>query len=72
MRFDQPALEATLADYLQEVEHAAERIIRLEQCIEEAVAQAAPEDPRGDRSFAGLARSGADDRGDGGLRNWAV
>src|ERR1700689_3963783 len=43
VRFEQPALEATLADYLHEVEHAAERIIRLEQCIEEAVAQAAPE-----------------------------
>ncbi len=42
-RFDQPALEATLADYLQEVEHAAERIVRLEQCIEDAVAHAAPE-----------------------------
>ena len=43
VRFEQPALEATLADYLQEVEHATERIIRLEQCIEEAVAQAPPE-----------------------------
>lgn len=43
VRFQQPALEATLADYLHEVEHAAERIIRLEQCIEEAVAQASPE-----------------------------
>lgn len=43
VRFEQPALEATLADYLHEVEHAAERIIRLEQCIEEAVAQASPE-----------------------------
>jgi transposase len=43
VRFEQAALEATLADYLHEVEHAAERIIRLEQCIEEAVAQATPE-----------------------------
>jgi transposase len=42
-RFEQPALEATLADYLHEVEHAAERIVRLERAIEEAVAQAAPE-----------------------------
>lgn len=42
-RFDQPALEAALADYLHEVEHAAERIVRLEHCIEEAVANAAPE-----------------------------
>lgn len=43
VRFDQPALEATLADYLHEVEHAAERIVRLEKAIGEAVAQAAPE-----------------------------
>jgi transposase len=41
-RFDQPALEATLADYVHEVEHAAERIARLEQCIEDAVAHATP------------------------------
>jgi transposase len=43
VRFEEPALEATLADYLHEVEHAAERIIRLEQCIEEAVSQASPQ-----------------------------
>jgi transposase len=43
VRFEQAALEATLADYLHEVEHVAERIIRLERRIEEAVAQAAPE-----------------------------
>ncbi len=43
VRFEQWALEATLADYLHEVERAAERIVRLEQCIEEAVAEAAPE-----------------------------
>lgn len=43
VRFQQPALEATLADYLHEVEHAAERIVRLEQSIEEAVLQAAPQ-----------------------------
>jgi len=42
-RFDQPALEATLAHYLHEVEHAEERIAKLEQAIDEAVAQAAPE-----------------------------
>ena len=40
VRFEQPALEATLADYLHEVEHAAERIVRLEKAIDEAVAQA--------------------------------
>jgi transposase len=43
VRFEQPALEATLAHYLEEVEHAAERIVKLEQAIDEAVAQAAPE-----------------------------
>jgi len=42
-RFDQPALEATVAHYLQEVDHIAERIAQLEQAIDEAVAQAAPE-----------------------------
>ena len=43
VRFEQPALEATLADYLHEVEHAAERIGRLEKAIDEAVGQAPPE-----------------------------
>ena len=42
-RFEQAALEAALAHYLHEVEHAAERIVTLEQSIDEAVAQAAPE-----------------------------
>ena len=40
MRFEQPALKATLADYLHEVEHAAERIVRLEKAIDEAIGQA--------------------------------
>ena len=40
VRFEQPALEATLADYLHEVEHAAARIVRLEKAIDEAVALA--------------------------------
>jgi transposase len=43
VRFDQPALEATLAHYLQEVDHAAEQILKLEKAIDEAVAQASPE-----------------------------
>ena len=43
MRFEQPALEATLAHYLHEVEHAAEQIFKLEQAIDEAVAQASPQ-----------------------------
>ena len=41
MHFDQPAQEATLLDYLHEVEHVAERIVRLERAIDEAV-QTAP------------------------------
>jgi transposase len=43
VRFDQAALEATLAHYLGEVEHTAERIAKLEQAIDEAVAQAPAE-----------------------------
>jgi len=42
-RFDQPALAATVAHYLAEVDHIAERIAKLEQAIDEAVAQAGPE-----------------------------
>jgi transposase len=37
VRFQQPAQEATLLDYLHEVEHAAERIQRLEGSIDVAV-----------------------------------
>src|SRR5258706_1326499 len=43
VRFDQPALEATLSYYVQEVEHMAERILHLEKAIDEAVAQASAE-----------------------------
>jgi transposase len=43
VRFDQPALEATLAHYLHEVDHAAEQILKLEKAIDEAVAQSSPE-----------------------------
>jgi transposase len=43
VHFDQPALEATLQDYLQEVKHVAERILRLDQAIDQAVRQAPPE-----------------------------
>jgi transposase len=42
-RFDQPALDAALADYLGEVTHAGERIAKLERAIDEAVAQAPAE-----------------------------
>ncbi len=40
VHFDQPAQEATLLDYLHEVEHAAARIERLESAIDAAVALA--------------------------------
>lgn len=43
VKFGQQALEVTLADYLHEVEHVAERIVKLEKAIEEAVQAAAPE-----------------------------
>jgi transposase len=37
VRFEEPAQTATLLDYLQEVEHEAERIQRLEQAIDAAL-----------------------------------
>ena len=37
LRFEQPAQEATFLDYLHEVEHAAERMARLERAIDEAI-----------------------------------
>ena len=43
VHFDQPALEATLQDYLDEVKHVAERIVKLEKAINEAVGQAPAE-----------------------------
>jgi transposase len=38
VRFTYPAQEVTLGDYLHEVEHAAERILRLERSIDAAIA----------------------------------
>jgi transposase len=43
VRFAQPALEATLADYLEEVDHVAARIVKLEKAIDEAVQHAPAE-----------------------------
>lgn len=43
VRFEESALDATLVHYLEEVDHIAERIQKLEQAIDEAIAQAAPE-----------------------------
>src|SRR6266849_7214909 len=40
VHFDQPALEVTLLDYVHEVEHMAERILRLEKAIAEAIQKA--------------------------------
>jgi transposase len=42
-RFDEPALEATVAHYLEEVDHAAARIAHLDQAIDDAVQHAVPE-----------------------------
>ena len=43
VHFEQPALEATLKHYREEVDHMAERIAKLEQAIDEAVKQAPAE-----------------------------
>ena len=43
VHFDQPALEATLEHYLHEVEHIAERILKLETAIDDAVQKAPAE-----------------------------
>jgi transposase len=43
VRFEQPAWDATLRHYLEEVDHIAERIAKLEQAIDEAVQQAPAE-----------------------------
>ena len=43
VHFGQAALEATLADYLEEVDHVAARIVKLEKAIDEAVQQARAE-----------------------------
>jgi len=43
VHFEQAALEVTLADYLEEVDHVAARILKLEKAIDEAVRQAQPE-----------------------------
>ena len=43
VRFDQPALEATLSDYVEEVDHVAARIVKLEKAIDEAVQEAPAE-----------------------------
>jgi transposase len=39
VQFEEPALQATLIDYLAEVDHAAARLQRLERAIDDAVAE---------------------------------
>ena len=43
VRFQQPALQTAFLDYVHEVEHAAERIARLEKALDDAIAAAPPE-----------------------------
>jgi transposase len=43
VHFDQAALEVTLADYLEEVDHVAARILKLEKAIDEAIRLCPPE-----------------------------
>ena len=52
VRFAEAAQEATLLDYLHEVEHMADRLTRLEAALDEAV-QAAPAPMLGDRDDGG-------------------
>ena len=42
LRFEQPAQESTRLDYLHEVEHMGERVLRLEQAIHDAIELAPP------------------------------
>ena len=59
VHFEQAAQEATLLDYLHEVDHVAERIERLERAIDEAVQDGARPDARRDRGAPGAARDRA-------------
>jgi transposase len=43
LKFEHVAQQATLVDYLAEVDHAGERILRLEEAIQSAVEQASPQ-----------------------------
>jgi transposase len=62
VRFQQPAQEATLLDYLHEVEHASERIQRLEKSIDTAI-ETVPQKMRaviaGLQSLRGIAKISA-------------
>ncbi len=43
VRFEQPASQAAFLDYVHEVEHAADRLERIDKAIDDAVAAAPPE-----------------------------
>lgn len=62
VHFEQPAQEATLLDYLHEVEHAGERIQRLEKSIDTAI-ETVPQKMRaviqGLQSLRGIAKVSA-------------
>ena len=68
VHFDPPARETTLLEYVQEVEHMAERIQRLENAIPQAIHKAPPAMRAGDPSVAGFARRSATHGGDRGSR----
>ena len=62
VRFEQPAQQATLLDYLHEVDHMAARVKRLEQAITEVVKRAPPqvqEVVRGLQALRGIAEISA-------------
>jgi len=62
IRFSQMAQESTRLDYLHEVEHMAERVVRLEQAIAEAIKLASPqvqEVIRGLQALRGIAQISA-------------
>jgi transposase len=62
LRFEQAAQESTRMDYLHEVEHMGERVVRLEQAIAEAVKLASPqmqEVIRGLQALRGVAQISA-------------
>ena len=62
MRFEHVAQESTRLDYLHQVEHMAEGVLRLEQAITEAVKLASPELKeviKGLRALRGMAQTSA-------------
>ncbi|MFL6451676.1 MAG: hypothetical protein ACJ746_28965 [Bryobacteraceae bacterium] len=61
VQFEQPALAATLADYVHEVHHAGERIARLEKAIDEAIASAPEQSSKYHRCSASSARCRANE-----------